>query len=142
MKITFNEPVEIPGLVLPAGTYWLVLADSPTFRDIMLVYREDYSKLYATLITISAYRQQPHSPKVQKNLRIPQVNFVVRSKCCSDSPRHVKKHDKQTRGLACPQPTASERRVCETDDSGPCQLTCKLSRWQARASSFQCIGRH
>jgi len=60
-KLTFNEPVEVPGLVLPAGSYWFVLADSPTCRDVMQIYSEDWSKLYTTLITISAYRQQPQS---------------------------------------------------------------------------------
>ena len=28
-KVTFSGPVEIPGQVLPAGTYWLKLLDSP-----------------------------------------------------------------------------------------------------------------
>ena len=27
-KLTFNQPVEIPGHVLPAGTYWFVVAGS------------------------------------------------------------------------------------------------------------------
>ena len=58
-KLTFNEPVEVPGVVLPAGTYWFVLADSPTCRNIMQIYSADRSKLYATLITVSAYREQP-----------------------------------------------------------------------------------
>jgi hypothetical protein len=26
MKLTFTQPVEIPGRVLPAGTYWFVFA--------------------------------------------------------------------------------------------------------------------
>jgi hypothetical protein len=64
------QPVEVPGLVLPAGTYWFVLADIPYCRNVMRIYNEDWSKLYATLITISAYRQQ------QQNQ--PEVRLAVR----------------------------------------------------------------
>jgi hypothetical protein len=70
MELTFNEPVEVPGLVLPAGTYWFVLADIPYCRNVMRIYNDDWSKLYATLITISAYRQQ------QQNQ--PEVRLAVR----------------------------------------------------------------
>ena len=41
MELTFNEPVEVPGLVLPAGTYWFVLADIPYCRNVMQIYNED-----------------------------------------------------------------------------------------------------
>jgi len=36
-KLTFSEPVEIPGRTLPAGTYWFVLADSDSDRNIVQV---------------------------------------------------------------------------------------------------------
>jgi hypothetical protein len=29
-KLTFNQPVQIPGRVLPAGTYWFLLANTPS----------------------------------------------------------------------------------------------------------------
>jgi hypothetical protein len=38
--------------------------------------------------------------KVQKNFRIPQVNFVVRWKSRSDSARPARKHEKQTLDIA------------------------------------------
>ena len=49
-KITFNQPVQIPGRVLPAGTYWFMVADfnSP---DIVQVFNSDRSMLYATVFT-------------------------------------------------------------------------------------------
>jgi len=50
-KLTFNRQVQIPGRVLPAGTYWFVLADSPASRDIVEVFNADRTELYATVFT-------------------------------------------------------------------------------------------
>jgi hypothetical protein len=58
IKATFSQPVEIPGLVLPAGTYWFVLQSSDSERDIVQIFSKDWSTLYATVSTISAERQQ------------------------------------------------------------------------------------
>jgi len=51
-KVTFSQPVEIPGKTLPAGTYWL---DRGTAADavIVRVFNADRSRLIATLLTIS-----------------------------------------------------------------------------------------
>jgi hypothetical protein len=57
-KLSFSEPVEIPGQVLPAGTYWFVLLDSASDRDIVRIFSGDWSKLEATLITVPTDRQQ------------------------------------------------------------------------------------
>ena len=57
-KLTFNQPVEIPGSGLPAGTYWFVLQASSSNRDIVQIFSPDWSKIYATLITVASYRQQ------------------------------------------------------------------------------------
>jgi hypothetical protein len=37
-KLTFNQSVEIPGRVLPAGTYWFVLADTDDARNVVHVF--------------------------------------------------------------------------------------------------------
>ena len=58
-ELTFNQSVQIPGRVLPAGTYWFVLADSIGNRNIIQVFDSDRSKLYATIPTIDADRQVP-----------------------------------------------------------------------------------
>jgi hypothetical protein len=50
--LTFNKPVEIPGQVLPAGTYTFKLLDSMSDRHIVQVLDADGSKLIATLMTI------------------------------------------------------------------------------------------
>jgi hypothetical protein len=57
--ITFSEPVEIPGQVLPAGTYWFVLADSTSNRNIVRIFSADKSLLYATLYTVPSERREP-----------------------------------------------------------------------------------
>ncbi len=58
-KLAFTQPVEIPGGVLRAGTYWFVLADNDADRNIVQIFSVDRSQLEATLITAPTYRQQP-----------------------------------------------------------------------------------
>ena len=58
-KVTFSGPVEIPGQVLPAGTYWLKLLDSPSNRNIVQIFNEDRNKVYATILAIPDYRLKP-----------------------------------------------------------------------------------
>lgn len=57
--VTFNEPVEIPGHVLPAGTYVMKLADSPSDRTIVQVFNKDESKIIDTVMAIPDYREEP-----------------------------------------------------------------------------------
>jgi hypothetical protein len=54
-KLTFNQSIQIPGRVLPAGTYWFVLADI-NYRNVVKVYNSDRSTLYATIPTTVAQR--------------------------------------------------------------------------------------
>jgi hypothetical protein len=58
-KLTFSRSVQIPGRVLPAGTYWFVLANTTGNRNIVRIFNSDRSTLYATLLTITAERRQP-----------------------------------------------------------------------------------
>ena len=55
-SITFSQPVEIPGRVLPAGTYVFKLADAMTDRHIVQIFTADQSQILATLLTIPDYR--------------------------------------------------------------------------------------
>ncbi len=57
--ITFDKPVEIPGMVLPAGTYVFRLADSQSDRHIVQVLNKDENHVYATILAIPDYRLQP-----------------------------------------------------------------------------------
>ncbi len=56
-KFTFNQPIQIPGRVLPAGTYWFVLADTHMSRNIVRIFNSDRSTLYATIFTINTESQ-------------------------------------------------------------------------------------
>jgi len=55
-RFTFTQPVEVPGTTLPAGTYWFQLLDSPANTNIVQIFSNDWSKLYATVLTISDLR--------------------------------------------------------------------------------------
>jgi hypothetical protein len=62
--VTFNQPVEIPGQVLPSGTYTIELYESLGNRHIVRVYNEDRSKLIATVLAISNHRLNPTTENV------------------------------------------------------------------------------
>lgn len=65
-KVTVNEPVEIPGSVLTAGTYWFtVLPDDPN-RNVVQVWNSSRQHLIATLMTVPDYRMQPTGKTVIK----------------------------------------------------------------------------
>ena len=53
--MTFSQAVEIPGKVLPAGTYVFQLADSPTSRHVVQVFDQD-GRILATVLTIPTAR--------------------------------------------------------------------------------------
>jgi len=55
-KLTFNEPVQVPGTTLPAGTYVFKLADGDSNRTIVEIYNAEETKLITTVLAISDYR--------------------------------------------------------------------------------------
>ena len=57
---TFNAPVEVPGnIILPPGTYVFRLADSLADRNVVQIFDEQQSTIYATILTISVERPEP-----------------------------------------------------------------------------------
>jgi hypothetical protein len=54
--ITFSQPVEVAGHVLPAGTYVFQLADSNSDRHIVQIFTADGRTIIATVLTIPDYR--------------------------------------------------------------------------------------
>lgn len=54
--LTFTQPVEVPGMVLPAGTYVFVLVDSQSDRNIVRIMNADQTHVFATILAISNYR--------------------------------------------------------------------------------------
>ena len=47
-KLTFSQSVQIPGQVLPPGTYWLMLDHTPG-SHVVRIFSQDRLTLYATL---------------------------------------------------------------------------------------------
>jgi hypothetical protein len=58
-KVTFNQPVQIPGQVLPAGTYWFMLTGDSFNRSIVRIESLDWKTVYATQATIPTTRREP-----------------------------------------------------------------------------------
>ena len=50
--VTFGDAVEIPGQVLPAGTYVFKLADTPADRHIVQIWNAEETQIFATIRTI------------------------------------------------------------------------------------------
>jgi hypothetical protein len=57
-KVTFSQPVQIPGRVLPAGTYVFVLPEEINDHFEVRIFNADRTMLVATLLTISAERSK------------------------------------------------------------------------------------
>ncbi len=77
--VTFSEAVEIPGQVLPAGTYVFKLADSPSDRHIVQVWTADEDQILSTILTI---------PKTR--LEAPDESKFEFEECAGDSPMALK----------------------------------------------------
>jgi hypothetical protein len=64
--MTFSQPIEIPGQILPAGTYTFVLLDSPADRHIVQIFDADGTHIIATVLAINNYRLKPTGDTVVK----------------------------------------------------------------------------
>ena len=54
--LTFSKDVEIPGRILPSGTYVFRLADTPSNRHVVQVFDEGGRRILATVLTIPVVR--------------------------------------------------------------------------------------
>ena len=64
--VTFSQAVEVPGKVLPAGTYTFQLLDSPSDRHIVQIFNADGSQIIAPILAINNYRLEPTGETVMK----------------------------------------------------------------------------
>jgi hypothetical protein len=64
--VTFSQAVEVPGKILPAGTYTFVLLDSPSDRHIVQIFNADGTQLVTTVLAINDYRLKPTGDTVMK----------------------------------------------------------------------------
>jgi hypothetical protein len=77
--ITFSQPIEIPGQVLPAGTYTIKLVDLASERHVVQFLDADGTKVIATVLTVDNWRLHPTGQTV--------VKFAERS---GDNPEALK----------------------------------------------------
>jgi hypothetical protein len=71
-EFTFNQPVELPGVTLPPGTYVFRFVDATTGRKVMQVQAKDASnKTYGMFLTISAQRPRPSDDAELRFLETP-----------------------------------------------------------------------
>jgi hypothetical protein len=64
--VTFSQPVEIAGRVLPAGTYTFMLADASSDQTLVEIFNADGTQLITTVRAIPNYRLQPTGRSVIK----------------------------------------------------------------------------
>jgi Protein of unknown function (DUF2911) len=57
-RVTFSQPVQIPGRVLPAGTYWFILPENVDDHNEVRICNADRTIFYGTVLTASATRLQ------------------------------------------------------------------------------------
>lgn len=63
---TFNQPVALPGVTLPAGTYMFRLADDTTSRKVIQVANKEGTESFAMLHTMPVYRPDvPRDPEIR-----------------------------------------------------------------------------
>jgi hypothetical protein len=77
--MTFSQPVEIPGQILPAGTYTIKLVDLASERHVVQFLDADGIKVIATVLAINDWRLRPTGKTV--------VSFAERA---GDSPEALK----------------------------------------------------
>jgi hypothetical protein len=65
-KLTFSQPIEIPGKILAAGSYVFKLLDSPSYRHIVQIWNEDETQVITTILAIPNYRLEPTEETVIK----------------------------------------------------------------------------
>ncbi|MFZ0298229.1 MAG: hypothetical protein WAM13_07765 [Candidatus Sulfotelmatobacter sp.] len=65
-KLKFDQPIEIPGAVLPAGTYWFALQDGGLDHNLVRIFSADWSKIEATVWTAPIDLQKsPDNTKIE-----------------------------------------------------------------------------
>ena len=71
-EFTFNQPIELPGVTLPPGTYVFRFVDATTGKKVMQVQAKDASnKNYGMFMTISAQRPRPSDDAELRILETP-----------------------------------------------------------------------
>lgn len=56
--LTFSQPIQVPGQVLPAGTYFFKLVDTDSDQHIVQILNAAQNTVYATLQTVATERPE------------------------------------------------------------------------------------
>jgi hypothetical protein len=59
-KITINQPFQIPGTALPAGTYMFRIMDIPGNRNVVQILNADETHTYAIVLGLPDFRLKPN----------------------------------------------------------------------------------
>jgi hypothetical protein len=59
IKVTFSQAVQIPGRILPAGSYWFILPENVNEPNQVLIYSSDRTMFYGIFLVDSAERLNP-----------------------------------------------------------------------------------
>jgi len=62
--LTFSAPVEVPGRVLPAGTYVFKLLDSQADRHIVQIFDKDQKHMIGTVLAVPDERLEPRGKTI------------------------------------------------------------------------------
>jgi len=65
-KVTFSQPVEIPGKTLAPGSYRFRVLESATARNVVQIWNEDATQLITTVLCIYDYRLEPEGETVME----------------------------------------------------------------------------
>lgn len=60
-ELSFSQPVALPHVTLPAGTYWFILANGQDNRNVVEVFSKNWNKECATLLTVPTIRRESTS---------------------------------------------------------------------------------
>ncbi len=59
IKLTFSQPIAIPDQILPAGTYWFMVAGHGEVQNVIQIYDGDRRNVIASLTVIDHKVQEP-----------------------------------------------------------------------------------
>lgn len=78
--VTFDQPVAIPGQVLPAGTYVFTVLESASNQNVVQVWTQDQTELLAMTETVPVYRSSaPDTPIFRLDDRFPDSPAEIRA---------------------------------------------------------------
>jgi hypothetical protein len=104
--LKFSNPVQVPGMVLPAGRYLLRLAEPSTAQQMVEIWNGDQTKLYETVFALPIKRSESAEGKLQVTLAGNGVGNVPAIRSWFD-PGHVT-------GFAFVYPSAQATMIAQT----------------------------